>query len=248
MSGVATSEAIWQDVECGGYAADLGIWLELAAAAPGPVLELGAGTGRVALALAREGHEVIAVDANAALLEALARRAAEEDLEVRTVCTDARRLRVDRPLAAAIAPMQFMHLLGDATGRGAVFAAVADRLADGGRVAAAVLPDGAIETAVAGPSLLPLPDVRELDGWVYSSQPLELVVDDGELELRRLRQLVSPAGELTEELDSIRLRLFTSQQLDVEAERAGLRLAEVIDVPPTDDHVGSSVRVWERDR
>ncbi len=47
----ATAErAIWHDAECGAYAADLALWEELAAAAGGPVLDLGCGTGRVALA------------------------------------------------------------------------------------------------------------------------------------------------------------------------------------------------------
>ena len=43
-AGAASQEAIWHDVECGGYAADLAVWAELAsAAAGGPVLDLGAG-------------------------------------------------------------------------------------------------------------------------------------------------------------------------------------------------------------
>ena len=57
--------AAWQQVEFGSYAADLPLWVELAGQAEGPVLELGAGSGRVALHLAGHGHEVIALERQA---------------------------------------------------------------------------------------------------------------------------------------------------------------------------------------
>ena len=38
---------LWHDLECGRYAQDLPLWRELASEARGPVLDLGAGSGRV---------------------------------------------------------------------------------------------------------------------------------------------------------------------------------------------------------
>ncbi len=76
----AAKAAIWHEVECGGYAADLPVWEGLAADAAGPVLELGCGTGRVALRLAGRDREVWAVDADASLLEALQARASAQGL------------------------------------------------------------------------------------------------------------------------------------------------------------------------
>jgi len=62
VSGTRGSAAvIWHDVECGGYEGDLALWRELAAAG-GPILDLGCGTGRVALDLARRGHRVHGLD------------------------------------------------------------------------------------------------------------------------------------------------------------------------------------------
>jgi len=88
MSGAAEA-TIWHDVECGGYSADLPLWDELAdSAGPGPVLELGCGTGRVALHLARRGHRVVGLDRDSELVEALRQRAGE--LPVRAVAADAR--------------------------------------------------------------------------------------------------------------------------------------------------------------
>jgi SAM-dependent methyltransferase len=55
---------------------DLDLWSALAAEAGGPVLELMAGSGRLAVPLAEEGHAVTAVDIDAAML-ARARRRAE---------------------------------------------------------------------------------------------------------------------------------------------------------------------------
>jgi len=55
-------EVIWHDVECGAYAADLPLWRDLAISHAGPVLDVGAGTGRVSLHLAGQGHRVVALD------------------------------------------------------------------------------------------------------------------------------------------------------------------------------------------
>jgi SAM-dependent methyltransferase len=55
---------------------DTDLYLALAARTGGPILELGAGTGRVALVLADAGHHVTGVDIDEAMLDR-ARRAAE---------------------------------------------------------------------------------------------------------------------------------------------------------------------------
>lgn len=53
---------------------DVPLVLALAQAAAGPVLELGCGTGRLLLPLARAGHTVVGVDASAAMLARAADR------------------------------------------------------------------------------------------------------------------------------------------------------------------------------
>ena len=64
---------IWHDAEYGGYAADLRLWERLAGEHPAACVDLGAGTGRVALHLAAAGTSVTAVDDDPALLAALGR-------------------------------------------------------------------------------------------------------------------------------------------------------------------------------
>jgi SAM-dependent methyltransferase len=243
----AEVETIWHDVECGAYGADLGLWSEIAREAGGPVLELGAGAGRVALHLAGRGHEVVALDTAPALLDALRRRARDSGLEIEAVVGDARELALERRFAAILAPMQLVHLLGGSGGRAAMLDAAAAHLLPGGAIAAALLDEDAAQGAeLVGPP--PLPDVRELGGWVYSSLPIEVAAVAGGLEVRRLRQIISPDGGLREATDAIRLDGLTADDFEAEAVAHGLRPRERLAVPPTADHVGSTICVLEAGR
>jgi SAM-dependent methyltransferase len=232
---------VWHDLECGAYAADLAPWSHLARESAGAVLELGCGTGRVALHLAAEGVEVTGLDGEQVLLDALAQRARERQLQVTCVRADVRDFSIDARFSLICAPMQLAHLLG-AGERTAMLERVAAHLTPGGRAAFALLANVEPSEPDASP---PLPDVVERDGWVYSSQPLEVTAGTGGYEVRRLRQIVSPAGELDTELDAIRLEDLAPERLVAEAAGAGLVEAERIDVPPTPDHVGSVIVVLQ---
>jgi SAM-dependent methyltransferase len=241
MTGTASATAIWHDVECGSYAADLPLWEELAAEAGGPVLDLGCGTGRVALHLARRGHPVVAVDHDPELVAALRERARE--LPVQALLADARGFSLPSPVALALAPMQVLQLLGGAAEREECLARVAAALVPGGRFAAAIL-ERMPPPEDAPP---PLPDVCEVDGWVYSSLAVEAAVGAGEIRIRRVRQTVSPAGELSEEPNEVRILTFDAARLESEARAAGLLPARRVPIPPTEIHVGSTVVVLEKE-
>jgi SAM-dependent methyltransferase len=62
---------------------DTPFYLELAQSLPGPVLELGCGTGRVALALARAGLQVVGLDLSQAMLGVFRQKLALEPADVR---------------------------------------------------------------------------------------------------------------------------------------------------------------------
>jgi precorrin-6B methylase 2 len=55
-------DALWHYLECGAYAEDLAVWRALADEAGGPLLHIGAGTGRVTVDLAARGVPVVALD------------------------------------------------------------------------------------------------------------------------------------------------------------------------------------------
>jgi SAM-dependent methyltransferase len=228
---------IWHDVECGSYAADLPLWRELADAHGGPVLDLGAGTGRVALDLATRGHTVHALDVDAALLEALKDRAA--GLPVVTHLGDARDFTLDATFGLVLAPMQTLQLLGGPAARGACLRAVRRHLAPGG-VFASALAD-AVDTY--GEIEAPVPDLREVAGVVFSSRPIA-VRDDGDgFVLERLRERVAVDGSRTVTEDRIRLDRLSPDRFEAEARRAGFTVAPRRTIAETDDHVGSEVVV-----
>jgi SAM-dependent methyltransferase len=232
---------IWHEVECGSYAADLGLWEELAAKTTGAILDLGCGTGRVTLHLARRGHRVTAVDLDSALVATLAERAGQ--LPVETETGDARRLELPGDFELVLAPMQLVQLFDDAEQRILCLRSVGSHLSPGGLAAFAIV------EAMPAPvdSASPLPDTREVDGWVYSSLPVDAQVDDGSIRVRRLRQTVSPSGELAEDLYEVCLRRLDAAALEGEARRVGLRPLDRRAIPPTDDHVGSTVVLLERE-
>jgi SAM-dependent methyltransferase len=238
-----SSGVIWHEVECAGYAADLPVWERLSVTASAPVLELGCGSGRVALHLARLGHDVCGVDADPDLVSSLATAAAQRKLPVEAIHADVTRLSLDREFDLILAPMQLLQVIGGSTARGATLRRAVAHLPPGGRFAAAIV-DGIPGNVPAEPA--PLADVREVDGWIYSSLPLEVEVADGDLRVRRLRQVVSPNGELSEEEHVELLELIEASSLEREASVAGLRPAGRLQVPPGDGHVGSTVVVLER--
>ena len=236
----ATAAAIWHDVECGGYGADLPLWAELAERCGGAVLELCCGTGRVALHLARRGHLVIGLDRDPELLAVLAERGA--DLPVEGLEADAREFTVEIPASLVLAPTHLLQLLRDSAERAESLRCIAAAMRPGGIFAAAII-EGMPEPDGAPP---PFPDVREVDGWVYSSLATEAAVGPGEIVIRRLRQKVSPQGSLSEEPNEVRIATFAAATLEAEAERVGLLPAGRREIGPTDIHVGSTVVLLEK--
>lgn len=230
----------WHDVENGSYDADLPLWRELAAAAHGPILELGAGTGRVALELAAQGHDVVALDSDAELLAELRERSPS----MTTVKTDARGFALDTMFALIIAPMQLVQILGGPDGRLAMLESVHSHLSPRGVFAAALSdPHDALPDAPAAP---PLPDILERDGWVFSSQPLSVREENGRVVIDRMRQSVSPSGELQAEEARIELDLVEVRDFETEVLEAGLMPVEKRVIPETLDHIGSTVVLCRR--
>ena len=236
---------IWHEVECGGYTADFALWEELAAQTDKPIMELGCGAGRVTLHLAEKtGLLVIGLDHNRKLIEAIWERG-----HGTTADAEQEDIRAFEPMATrfslVIAPMQVIQLLSDSQERVACLSCVVDSMLPGARAAFAIV-EAMPELPAAGTSAPPLPDVREIEGWIYSSLPLEPVSLPEAILLRRLRQTVDPDGNMSEELNEIELALLSAETLEEEGRAAGLRPSGRREIPSTEAHVGSTVVFFEK--
>lgn len=99
---------------------DLPFYLELAKKSRGPVLEIGCGTGRILLPIARAGISIHGVDGSAAMLKILKSRIAAESPEIRKRIHlrkgDMRRFRLGRKFPLVLMPfrpLQHMHTVPD---------------------------------------------------------------------------------------------------------------------------------------
>jgi SAM-dependent methyltransferase len=227
---------VWHDVECGGYRADLALWHELAAREPGPVLDVGAGTGRVALDLARAGHDVTALDREAELLAALDERAAAAGVRVETVAGDARELALERRFGLVIVPMQTVQLLPE---RARFLASARRVLAPGGLLALAIVAD--LEDFDGRGDHLPEPDVGAWSGWRFESQAVAVRSGGGVTRIERVRRAIAPDGAVREEDDAIELATVSVASLQAEGAAAGFAVEQARTIAPTPDHVGSEV-------
>lgn len=238
------SDVAWHDIECGAYTADLPMWRELAEAAHGPVLDIGAGTGRVALDLAARGIRVVALDHDPVLLDALHERALARDLAVETVLADARNFHLPSRFALIIAPMQTVQLFGGPEGRGSFLRTAAAHLRPAGHLAVALA--GPLEPWDREAHALPVPDVGESGGVVRTSQPIRVTEDEVGWSIERVRLTSVPGRPPEREQDVITLERVLAPEFEAEASAAGLLPAGRRVIASTDEHIGTTVVILAR--
>jgi SAM-dependent methyltransferase len=162
---------------------DVGFYLEEARRAGGPVVELGVGTGRIAVPIAADGIRVIGVDSSRRMLDVCARRAALAGVDIDLRVGDLRDPPVRERVPLVICPFRsLLHMRTDADRREAL-AAVRKMLRPRGRFVFDVFTPGADDIALTHDRWLERePGIFELARWDEVARTLTLTVrgPDGE--------------------------------------------------------------------
>ena len=176
---------------------------------PGPVVELGVGTGRIAVPIAVEGIRVIGVDSSAGMLEVARERAESAGVAdlVELRLGDLRAPPVSERVELVICPFRsYLHLRTDEERLRALLAA-RDLLVPGGRLVFDVFAPGA-------------DDIAETDGRWLEREPEIFERADWDTERRTLTLSVrGPSGEAT-----LALAWLSADEWRALLERAGFEV------------------------
>ena len=165
---------------------DVSFYVDEAVRSGGPVLELGVGTGRIAIPIAAAGIDIVGVDLSAGMLEVARDRAALAGVAVDLRQGDMRKPPVDEQFALVLIPFRSLLHMETDLDRRTVLRAVAERLAPGGRFVFDVFAPGADDIAEThGRWLEREPGIWERADWNEQTRTLLLRVrgTDGEAEM-----------------------------------------------------------------
>ena len=164
---------------------DVAFYVEEARRSGGPVVELGVGTGRIAIPIAADGIRVIGVDSSRGMLDVCARRAALAGVALDQRVGDLRDPPVTERVPLVICPFRsFLHMQTDED-RHTALARVHDLLLPDGSFVFDVFTPGADDIAQThGRWLEREPGIFELAEWDETARTLTLAVR-------------GPAGETT---------------------------------------------------
>ncbi len=172
---------------------DVAFYLEEARWAGGPVLELGVGTGRIAVPIAADGTRVIGVDSSRAMLDVCARRAALAGVQLDLRVGDLREPPVMERVPLVICPFRSLLHMHTDEDRRRVLASAHELLLPNGRFVFDVFTPAADDIAEThGRWLEREPGIFEHAVWDESARTLTLTVRDEERETTMALAWLSP--------------------------------------------------------
>ena len=209
---------------------DVAFWRRLAGGAGGPVLELGCGTGRVSLPLARAGVNLVGIDRSAPMLDHARRRITKSPTRqiaksLRLVRGDIRTLPFeDGAFPMVLAPYGILQSLIRPRDLTATLASVARVLVGGGTFGIDLVPD--------------VPKWREYENRVQLRGRaggarltlIETVRQDPKRHLTTFEQkyVEQRGGKTREHCFDLTFRTLSVRQMTRQLERAGFRIEAVL--------------------
>jgi SAM-dependent methyltransferase len=201
---------------------DIGLWLSFAGRTNRPVLEVGTGTGRVAIALARAGHAVTAIDPSPGMLALAQAKACGLRVDWREGRAEDVGLEAER-YGFAVIPADVFLYCEDGAAQESLLGALAAALDFNGQLALDLPgPAAGLDPSLDGQLLLAFagegPDGLPLEAWHVRE-------DDLALQTRRLTvryETLLPDGAVRRELSVHRLRYVHHYEALYLLERAGV--------------------------
>ena len=176
---------------------------------PGPVLDLGCGTGRVAWALAGKGTEVVGLDRSPAMLRVAGTKAVGRPMArpPRLLLGDMRDFSLEERFSLVIVPFRSFQFMLDTDAQRSCLDAIRGHLRPGGRLILHLF-DPCLERLVKGAPLPPVEDTR-FGGGILRAEVEERHIDAFRQVLREqwvFRHLAEDGAVLAEEREQVKLR------------------------------------------
>jgi SAM-dependent methyltransferase len=172
---------------------DVAFYLEEARRSGGPVVELGVGTGRIAVPIAADGTRVIGIDSSRGMLDVCARRAALAGVQLDLRVGDLRRPPIAERVPLVISPFRSLLHMHTDDDRRSVFAAAHALLDPGGRFVFDVFTPAAEDIErTQGQWLEREPGIFEHAVWDETARTLTLTVRGEESETTMALAWLSP--------------------------------------------------------
>lgn len=219
------SIAAFYDLDFEDFTDDVAFYQRLVEIHGTRVLELGAGTGRVAVPLAEAGAKVTGVDVSAGMLDLARARAAEAGVDLTLVDADIRTLRLRGRFDLVIAPLGTLQHMETPDDLVAALKTMARHLASGGVAVVDVespVPDDF------DPSPQPLIQHWSKpwrDGRVTKIVSVDAIPSEGTKDVTWHYDVTDAQGRLTRITSEFALRTFTAPEIALAARLAGLRVA-----------------------
>jgi len=221
--------ARFYDLRHGSGGADAAFYASLAEESPGPVLEVGCGTGRLLLPLAQAGRPVIGIDVSAAMLRRARSRIAGSDAAARVglVQADVHHM----PLRGAGLAIMALNTLCHLAGLGeqeAALAGVHSALATGGMLAVDV-PNPHLDLGSRPNGVVTLEAVHEgIDGTTFEWSVSDCDIADQTMNVRLIWDTCDRVGALRRQSRCYSLRLLYRFELELLLRAAGFREVQVL--------------------